>query len=140
MEKIQFDSGVKSYRINGSGVLRFHPGDPNLYTRFLEAVENFKTLEKELAAAAVEEGQLLGSMQAADKKMKDVLNWVFGSGNDFDRILEGVNLLAVADNGERVITNLLQALEPILLEGAKRCAAVKTQAAKQKAAARRASQ
>ena len=41
MEKLQFDSGVKSFRINGAGVLRFHPGDPNLYSRFLEAVEKF---------------------------------------------------------------------------------------------------
>ena len=33
-----------------------------------------------------------------------------------------MNLLAVADNGERVITNLFTALEPVLVEGAKRCA------------------
>lgn len=140
MEKIQFDSGVKAYRINGSGVLRFHPGDPNLYTRFLEAVDKFKALEQELAAESLEEGQILTAMQAADKKMKELLAWVFGEGNDFDKILEGVNLLAVADNGERVITNLLLALEPVLLEGAKRCAAVKTQQAQRKAEARRAAQ
>ena len=30
MEKIQFDSGMKEYRINGKGVLRFNPADPNL--------------------------------------------------------------------------------------------------------------
>ena len=47
MEKLQFDSGVKSYRLGG-GVLRFHPGDPNLYIRFLEAAEKFKALEEEL--------------------------------------------------------------------------------------------
>lgn len=137
MEKIQFDSGIRSYRINGSGVLRFHPGDPNLYARFLEAVEKFKALEQELTAEVVQEGQLLGCMQEADRKMKQLLGWVFGSGNDFDAILEGVNLLAVADNGERVITNLLQALEPVLLEGAKRCAAEKTRQAVQKAQDRR---
>lgn len=137
MEKIQFDSGVKSYRINGNGVLRFHPGDPNLYQRFLEAVEKFKALEGEMTAASLEEGQILSCMQAADRKMKDLLGWVFGPGNDFDEILEGVNLLAVADNGERIVTNLLLALEPVLLEGAKRCAEGKARQARQKAQARR---
>ena len=42
MEKIQFDSGVRSYRINGGGILRFNPGDPNLYSRFLEAGEKLQ--------------------------------------------------------------------------------------------------
>ena len=35
MEKIQFDAGQRSYRINGNGILRFNPGDPNLYARFM---------------------------------------------------------------------------------------------------------
>ena len=140
MEKLQFDTGMKSYRLNG-GVLRFHPGDPNLYSRFLEAVDKLKALETEMAETALaEDGQLLAAMHSADQKMKQVLNWVFGTGNDFDKLLEGVNLLAVADNGERIITNLLLALEPVLLEGAKRCAAAKTQAAKDKANKRRAAQ
>ena len=39
MEKISFDSGVKSYKINGTGVLRFNPGDPNVYARFLQAAD-----------------------------------------------------------------------------------------------------
>lgn len=140
MEKIQFDSGIKSYRINGNGVLRFHPGDPNLYTRFLEAVEKFKALEQELVEKATQEGQLLQCMADADQKMKVLLAWIFGPENDFDKILGGVNLLAVADNGERIITNLLQALEPVLLEGAKRCAAVKIREAQDKANARRSAQ
>ena len=137
MEKIQFDSGIKSYRINGAGVLRFHPGDPNLYNRFLEAVEKFKALEQELGEKTAQEGQILTCMQEADSKMKALLNWIFGNNNDFDTLLEGVNLLAVADNGQRIITNLLQALEPVLLEGAKHCAGVQTSLAQQKAKARR---
>ena len=141
MEKLQFDSGVKSYRINGGGVLRFHPGDPNLYNRFLEAVEKFKTLEQELVHKSTQEENLgagiLQVMEDADTKMKKLLNWIFGGDNDFHKLLEGVNLLAVADNGERVITNLLRALEPVLLEGAKRCADQQAQAAVEKAQARR---
>ena len=124
MEKIQFDSGLRSYRINGGQVLRFNPGDPNLYARFLEAVEKLQTLEQELTEMArqAENQELVKLLKQTDEKMKAVLNWVFGEGNDFHKLLQGVNLLAVAENGERVVTNLFAALEPVLVDGAKRCA------------------
>ena len=124
MEKIQFDSGVRSYRINGGQVLRFNPGDPNLYARFLEAVEKLQTLEQELTEMArqAENQELVKLLKQTDEKMKAVLNWVFGEGNDFHKLLQGVNLMAVAENGERVVTNLFAALEPVLVDGAKRCA------------------
>lgn len=124
MENIQFDSGIRTYRINGEGVLRFNPGDPNVYARFLEAVEKLKAAEEELTrqAETAKETQIVELMTQADRKMKEILDWVFGGDNDFGAILKGVNLLAVADNGERVITNLFTALEPVLVEGAKRCA------------------
>lgn len=145
MEKISFDSGVKSYKINDTGVLRFNPGDPNLYARFLEAADKLQEVEN----ALVEEAQKLPEadgagvvqlLNRADKEMKQVLGWVFGQENDFDKILGSVNLLAVADNGQRVVTNLLQALQPILVEGAERCAKEKVDAAVQKARARRSEQ
>ena len=124
MEKISFDSGIKSFKINGNGVLRFNPSDPNVYARFLEAVEKLKAAEEELTrqAETAKETQIVELMTQADRKMKGILDWVFGGDNDFGAILKGVNLLAVADNGERVITNLFTALEPVLVEGAKRCA------------------
>ena len=124
MEKIQFDVGQRSYRINGGGILRFNPCDPNLYRRFMEAVEKLQAVETELTGKAqtAEEQDILKLMEDADKKMKEILNWVFGSSNDFQKLLEGINLLAVAENGERVVTNLFAALEPVLVEGAKLCA------------------
>lgn len=124
MENIQFDSGIRTYRINGEGILRFNPGDPNVYARFLEAVEKLKEAEKELTeqAQTSQDAQIVELVSHADKKMKGILNWVFGADNDFGQILKGVNLLAVADNGETVITNLFAALEPVLIAGAKRCA------------------
>ena len=134
MEKLTFDAGVKSYRINGGGVLRFNPADPNLYARFMDAVEQVKQMEQELVQTG---GDPLDKMCQADQQIKKTLSWVFGEGNDFDGLLGGVNLLAVASNGERVITNLLQALLPVLTEGAQLCAGVQVEAAKQRAKARR---
>ena len=124
MEKLIFDSGVKEYKINGNGVLRFNPSDPNLYRRFMEAVEKLQAVERELTqqAEAAQDQEILKLMGDADEKMKSILNWVFGGSNDFHKLLEGINLLAVAENGERVVTNLFTALEPVLMEGAKFCA------------------
>ena len=139
MEKIQFDAGQRSYRINGGAILRFNPGDPNLYARFLEAVEKLKTVEAELTDQAkdVQGEEIVKLMACADGKMKEILNWVFGGDNDFNKLLNGVNLLAVADNGERVVTNLFAALEPVLLEGAKRCAEEQVNLAREKRSAQK---
>jgi hypothetical protein len=68
--------------------------------------------------------------------MKHILGWVFGESNDFHKLLGGVNLLAVADNGERVVTNLFAALEPVLVEGAKRCAGQQAEKARLERSAR----
>ena len=138
MEKIQFDSGVRSYRINGGGILRFNPGDPNLYSRFLEAVEKLQEAERELTqqAGTARAEDMVKLMTQADEKMKNILGWVFGESNDFHKLLGGVNLLAVADNGERVVTNLFAALEPVLVEGAKRCAGQQAEKARLERSAR----
>ncbi len=93
--------------------------------------EEAKQLPQADGAAVV---QLLNR---ADREMKGILSWVFGEGNDFDKILNGVNLLAVADNGQRVVANLLEALQPVLVEGAERCAMEKVDTAVQKARKRR---
>ena len=136
MEKIQFDSGLRSYRVNGGQVLRFNPCDPNLYSRFMESVEKLKAVEAELTdRAAAEQTQgvsIVMLMGQADEKMKQILNWVFGGDNDFHRILNGVNLLAVAENGQRVVTNLFAALEPVLVDGARRCAGQVAKEAREK--------
>ena len=142
MEKISFDSGVKSYKINGTGVLRFNPGDPNVYARFLEAADKLQDVENALVEEAKKLPEADGAgvvqlLNRADKEMKQVFSWVFGQENDFDKILGGVNLLAVADNGQRVVTNLLEALQPILVAGAERCAREKVDTAVQNAKARR---
>ena len=129
MEKLKFDSGIKCYRL-GSGVLRCNPTDPNLYARFLEALQEVTALEESLTeqAKSVSGEGVIRLLAEADTKIKEILNRVFGLDNDFSKMLEGVNLMAVGSNGERLITNLFAALEPVLTEGAMQCA--KAEAAK----------
>ena len=120
MEKLNFDTGVKRYRV-GSGVLALNPTDPNLYGRFLSCLESLQALEKQLEEAPLSGAALLERLQEADSQAKAALGRVF-PGNDMDAIFQGVSLLAVGENGERVLVNFLAALEPILRKGAMQCA------------------
>lgn len=121
MEKIQFDSGVQEFML-GNGVLRFNPSDPNLYGRFLEAGEKIADIQNNLIREAeTTDDNGYGAvqlLQSADRQMKALLNWVFGGDNDFNALLGGVNLLAMGKNGHRIVTNLFDALEPVLMLGA----------------------
>ena len=126
MEKLIFDTGVKEYDLGAGVPLRFNPSDPNVYARFVDAAEKILEIEKELVAKGQVEGGVgeaaIRLMAEADHRTKELLNQTFGGENDSDAIMGGVNLLAVADNGERVITNLFNALTPIIVSGAQRCA------------------
>ena len=148
MEQLVFDSGIKEYQINGKGVLRFNPSDPNVYARFMELVPKIHAIEDRMnkKAAKIDRNsgtageETLRIMRETDKQIKAVLNEVFGEDNDFDKILEGVNLMAVASNKKRVVSNLMEALQPIMEEGAQACVRSEVDAAKLNREQRRAMQ
>lgn len=141
MKKITFDTGIEKIAI-GNGILRYNPQDPNLYVRFDQAAEKLRVVEEEMMAKGegAEGEEMVQILHEADRKMKEILGWIFGAGNDFDAILGGVNLLAVAKNGQRVVTNLFAALEPVLVDGAMACAQKRADEAAKQAALRRAPQ
>lgn len=122
MKTIELDTGVEEFSIAGGGVLRFNPGDPNLYARFLEAEQELAELEKKLSRQTESGEDLLRLTVQADREVKDLLGRVFGGGNDFHGALGGVNLLAVTADGQRVGQKLFAALEEILSQGAARFA------------------
>ena len=125
MEKLNFDTGVVTYRIPGHGALRFNPADPNLYGRFYEAQEKFAALEKELADTT---GDAVTDLRAADRKLKALLGWLLGGDNDVDKALGGLSLLAVCGDGHSVIANLMDALQKVIEQGAARLAESKAKA------------
>ena len=132
MEKISFDNGVQEFRLNG-GILRFNPADPNVYLRLTQAEEKIRKIESDMTTDAA-------SLYEADRQLKEILNWVFGPGNDFNEIVGGVNLLAMAKNGRQVVDNLFSALEPVLARGAKASVDLQVETARKAAKARRAAQ
>lgn len=130
---LQFDDGLLRLDVNGNGLLTFNPSDFNLYQRFFGLLKELPQLEKAYAAQVEQpDGQAGegGSLELAgreldrarelDREIKGKLSGVFGPGNDFDALLGGVNVMAVGNNGQRIITNLLDALAPYIEEGAER--------------------
>ena len=122
MQNLTIDTGMKEYLINNRAVLRFNPSDPNLYHRFFAAAQKLDALDAELTEqlktlpakpddARAERG--LALLTDYDHRIKALL-----TENDFDKVLEGVNLAGTGANGKRVVQNLLDALTPILQDGA----------------------
>lgn len=149
MENLNISIGIKQYQlVDGGAVLAFNPGDPNVYARYMDALPKIKAVELEMAAKAknvnasdADAGEKsLQIMRETDIRMKSLLNSIFGADNDFDKILKGVNLMAVTENGNRVINNVLYALTPIMTAGAKECVSTEVAAAKLNREQRRAVQ
>ncbi len=156
-QKLIFDDGIREYEINDNGVLRFNPSDPNVYDRFCSVLKELQEIEKEyerkISDLITEQEQkddfaqseaVLSAMHEYDARIKGRLSHVFGTQNDFDVLLGGVNLMAIGRNGDRIITNLLSALMPIMESGireqAKDEAAAAVQQAQLNRAQRRAAQ
>ena len=147
---LQFDDGLLRLDINGNGILTFNPSDFNVYQRFFGLLKELPQLEKRYAAEVEQPGSEDDSFALAgreldrarelDREIKDKLGVAFGPGNDFDALLGGANLMAVGNNGQRVITNLLNALAPYIEEGAKRHQQEAAEAALRSRAQRRAVQ
>lgn len=152
-KKLVFDDGLVRLDINGNGILTFNPSDFNVYERFYALSKELPELEKKYAAEVESVPENMGSEQAVelagrelirakeiDAEVKAKLSAVFGAGNDFDKLLGGVNIMAFGSNGERVISNLLTALQPYIEEGVKKHADDEVAAAKGNRAQRRAIQ
>ena len=137
MRKLQIDTGVQEFEVNGRGVLRMNPGDINLYNRFMESKDRIAAIEDEMLAALKENqtsdelergARGLQIMAEADHKAKMLLTEIFGR----------VNIMSQAGNGELVITNFFAAVAPLLKSGAESYAQSKAAAAKMNRAQRRA--
>lgn len=122
MNKLEIDCGVQEYRIPGAGVLRFHPGDPNIYSRLSQAAKKLEQLPLDQTEDPI------AAMEKADRELKALVNWVLGGENDVDQALGGISLLAVAKNGRTVAENLFQALERVLRQGAQQLAKARADA------------
>lgn len=144
MEKIVLNTGIKEIEVENErgehlGVLRFNPTDPNLVTKFGELYKDLPRITKEYEAAQKaykekadalestlledapgatempqEVAELGEHIKTIDKELKAKFAHVFSVQNDFDAMLEGVNVFAGTDTGGTALENLLEALLPII--------------------------
>lgn len=149
MEKLNISVGIKRYQlVEGGAALSFNPSDPNVYARFMELIPKIKLVQEEMSSKAkkvdvnsTDAGEkTLQIMRETDTRMKNILNEIFGKDNNFDDILASVNLMAVTEGGHRVIDNVLEALTPIMNDGAKSCVETEVNTAKLNREQRRAMQ
>ena len=122
MRELNFDSGIVEYRVNGKATLSFNRSDPNLYNRMQELNGKLAAIDSDLKKEkdAAEDGLALVKLFSAyDKRIKAELSFVCGEQNDFDAIFEGQNVLSIAGNGKFLITNFIEALQPIIESGVK---------------------
>ena len=128
-QKLNFDDGVLELEVNNNGILRFNASDFNVYQRLCTLSKELPILEEkyrssmeaEKTAEALEFAEKrLDCAKEIDAEIKRKLAFVFGEQNDFDLLFNGCNLMAFGKNGERVITNFLDAILPYLEEGVKK--------------------
>jgi len=109
MMKLQMESVVEEFQIPGGGTLRFNPADPALFLRLEQLQDRIAGLEG-------------STPEELDRSMKKLLDETLGPGNDLHSALGGVSLFAITGAGSTVLEALLEALLPVLREGAERCA------------------
>lgn len=68
MKQLTIDTGVQEFEINGSGVLRFNPSDPNVYNRFFAAETTLTELDA--LTPIIREGAERSMEEKADKAVQ----------------------------------------------------------------------
>ena len=129
MKSIDFDSGFKTYAINGDEncVIRINTTDFNLPKRIQDANDTIKTVISEY-----EGKNAADDIAGFDTKVREIINEVFGS--DICTPAFGkTNLFSITSNGNYIFENFLGALLPVIqadIEEAARAAQVRPEVQK----------
>lgn len=110
MKSIDFDSGFKTYAINGDEncVIRINTTDFNLPKRIQDANGTIKTVISEY-----EGKNAADDIAGCDTKVREIINEVFGS--DICTPAFGkTNLFSITSNGNYIFENFLSALLPVI--------------------------
>lgn len=110
MKSIDFDSGFKTYAINGdeSCVIKINTTDFNLPKRIQDANDTIKTVISEY-----EGKNAADDIAGFDTKVREIINEVFGS--DICTPAFGkTNLFSITSNGNYIFENFLGALLPVI--------------------------
>lgn len=99
MPEITFSTGVIEVPVNGKRNIRFNPSDIGFLDTLYSMVAKVEEIEKEdkkKRNKTEDPAKIFEYYRSSDKRMKDVVDSVFGTGF-CDDVFEGVRLVAMAD-------------------------------------------
>lgn len=112
MQSINFDTGYKTYTINGdeNNVIRVNLADPNLYNRMNEILSFFETFENEFK----DDTTAFDAQKKIDEAIKDKIDYAFGNGTS-KAVFGDVSCLTPANNeGECIFETFMKAIAPVI--------------------------
>lgn len=112
MQSINFDTGYKTYTINGdeNNVIRVNLTDPNLIKRIETAMSDIEKFKNSIT----NDTTLPEVYEKFDKLVKDKIDFSFGIGTS-KAVFGDLNCLAVAnDKGECIFETFLAAILPAI--------------------------
>lgn len=125
MQNLNLNLGMQSFILqDGCPPLRFRPDDVAIYARFMDSLEPISKIsdeyEADIKASSNSENEnaetFLRAAKKHDLRVKQILTDVFGSHNDFDKILGGISLFNETD-GKSNIEIIMDALLPLFDKG-----------------------
>lgn len=110
MKSIDFDSGYKTYAINGDEncVIRINTTDFNLPKRLKDAYDSIQETIGEYEGKNSAE-----DIAAFDVKVRKIINEAFGS-DICTPAFGSANLFSITNNGNYIFENFLEALLPVI--------------------------
>lgn len=111
MAEIRFDTGVQEFSVNGGRTIRFNPADIGFAETLYSVIAKINTIDEETRKkreATTDYAKIFDYNRAADKRMREVVDTVFGEGFCAD-VFGGIRLLALAD-GLSIVENFVFAV------------------------------
>lgn len=108
MSEIRFDTGEKTFDLNGKVEVRFNPADMLFLERLYKAAEDLDAAQTAFAQAAGKQERPFDLARECESKMRGIIDALFGV-PVCDKLFDGVSVFAAGD-GFPLWSNLLFAI------------------------------
>lgn len=112
MKSINFNSGIKTYAVNGdeSNVIKVNISDINIAQRIKETEEKIDKIGVE-----IDNGVTAEQLSAYDKEIKDLINYTFGT-DICTPAFGNTNVFSITEEGKFLFEAFFEAFVPIITE------------------------
>lgn len=109
---LSFDTGIKTFEINGGETVRFNPTDSFFVERLFDTFTDLDKKQEEYkreVAAVKDNREIFEIARKRDREMREMIDGIFGAQGLSDGVFGGVNVYALAD-GLPIWCNFLMAV------------------------------